>query len=116
MENPKRGEMTIALGEKTYQARVTMDVVMRIERSLGKGIIKIASSLSEADISTEQIVNIITPVVRAGGNDIKDVDIKKDLWDAGLAEGIRVCSEIIALVLNAGEDVGNVEEAGQLNL
>jgi len=116
VENPKRGELTIVLGEKKYKAKVTMDVVMRIERSVGKGIIKIASSLSQADISTEQIVNIITPVVRAGGNDVKEADIKKALWEAGLAEGIRVCSEIIALVLNAGEEVGNVEEAGQLNL
>ena len=116
MENPKRGELTITLGQKKYKARVTMDVVMRIERSVGKGIIKLASSLSQADVSAEEIVNIITPVVRAGGNDVKDADIKKDIWEAGLAEGIRVCSEIIALVLNAGEEVGNVEEAAQLNL
>ena len=39
MENPKRGELTIVLGEKKYKARVTMDVVMRIERSMGMGTV-----------------------------------------------------------------------------
>ena len=109
MENPKRGELTIVLGEKKYKARVTMDVVMRIERSMGMGIIKIAQQLSEANISTEQIVNMILPVIRAGNNDIKDADLKKDIWEAGLVAGITACSEIVASVLNAGNDEGNEE-------
>ena len=61
MENPKRGELTITLGQKKYKARVTMDVVMRIERSMGMGIIKVAQQLSEADISTEQTGQFPTP-------------------------------------------------------
>ena len=109
MENPKRGELTIVLGEKKYKARVTMDVVMRIERSMGMGIIKIAQQLSEANISTEQIVNMILPVIRAGNNDIKDADLKKDIWEAGLVAGITACSEIVASVLNAGNDEGHEE-------
>lgn len=107
MENPKRGELTITLGQKKYKARVTMDVVMRIERSMGMGIIKVAQQLSEADISTEQIVNIILPVVRAGSNNVKDTDLKQDIWEAGLVSGIQACSEIIAMVLNAGNNEGN---------
>lgn len=110
MENPKRGEMTITLGEKKYRARVTMDVVMRIERSMGIGIIKVAQKLSEADISTEQIVNIILPVVRAGSNNVKEADLKKEIWEAGLVAGIQACSEIIAVVLNAGNNEGNDQQ------
>ncbi len=110
MENPKRGELTITLGEKKYQARVTMDVVMRIERSMGMGIIKVAQQLSEAEISTEQIINIILPVVRAGSNNVKEADLKKDIWEAGLVAGITACSEIVAMVLNAGNDEGNDQQ------
>ena len=53
-------------------------------------------------------------MVRGGGNDIKEADIKKDIWEAGLADGIRVCSEIIAQTLGAGDDEGNEEQAAAL--
>jgi hypothetical protein len=114
MSNPKRGELEIVLGEKKYKGKVTLDVIMRIERQMGKGIVKVAQSLSEADITTEEIIAIITPVVRGGGNDIKEADIKKDVWEAGLADGIRVCGEIIAQTLGAGEVEGNEEQAAAL--
>ena len=114
MSNPKRGELEIVLGEKKYKGKVTLDVIMRIERQMGKGIVKVAQSLSEADITTEEMISIITPVVRGGGNDVKESDIKKDIWEAGLAEGIKVCSEIIAQTLGAGGNEGNEEQAEAL--
>lgn len=114
MPNPKRGELEIVLGQKKYNGKVTLDVVMRIERQMGRGIVKIAQSLSEGDLTTEQIIGVITPVVRGGGNDIKEADIKKDIWEAGLAESLRVCSEIIAQTLGAGDDEGNEEQAAAL--
>ena len=115
MTNPKRGELEITLGEKKFNGRVTLDVVMRIERQMGKGIVKIAQSLSEAEFTVEQMVGILTPVIRAGGNDVKEPDIKEALWEAGLVSGIQACSEVIASVLGVDEqDEGNVAEAEQL--
>ncbi len=103
------------LGEKTLTGRVTLDVIMRIERQLGRGIIKVATSLSEADISVTEILAIITPVVRAGGNDVKEKDVQGYIWDAGIADGIRVCSEILAEALGVSDDSeGNEEKAAQL--
>ncbi len=104
----------ITLGQKKYQGKVTLDIIMRIERGMGRGIVKIAQAMSEADITTEQMVAIITPVVRAGGNDIKESDIKKDIWDAGLSEGIRVSSEIIAQVLGVETNEGNDQQVEAL--
>ena len=46
MENPKRGELTIVLGEKKYKGKVTMDVIMRIENSCGMGIVKITNPIT----------------------------------------------------------------------
>ena len=114
MTNPKRGELKIVLGKKKYKGKVTLDVVMRIERQMGKGIVKIAQSLSEADISATEIINILTPVIRAGGNDIDDKEVGKAVWEAGLAQGIAGCSEIIAQALGAGGDEGNEAEAEAL--
>ena len=114
MENPKRGEMTITLGETTYKGRLTLDVTQRIERALGRGIVKIAQSLSEADITTEQIVAVITPVIRAGGNNVTEKDIKSLVWEAGVAKSLAVCTQIIGQILGVEEDEGNVEQAAEL--
>lgn len=115
MSNPKRGELEIILGETKYQGKVTLDVVMRIERQLGKGIVKIATSLSEADIGVTDVITILTPVIRAGGNDVNEKSVQKDVWEAGLTEGIRVCGEIVAIALGADQGAeGNEQEAEQL--
>jgi DhnA family fructose-bisphosphate aldolase class Ia len=114
MTNPKRGELKIVLADKKFDARVTLDVIMRIERSLGKGIVKIAQSMSEADVSVTDIVAILTPVIRAGGNDVSEKDVGEAIWDAGLAQGIAVCGEVLGQALGAGGDEGNEEEAGAL--
>ena len=115
MSNPKRGELKIVLGKKEYQGKVTLDVIMRIERQLGRGVVKVATSLSEADISVTEIIAILTPVIRGGGNDVTEKDIQKAVWDAGIAEGIKVCGEILAEALGAsGDDEGNVGEAEAL--
>ena len=114
MTNPKRGEIKITLGDQTYDGRVTLDVVMRIERQMGKGIVKIAQSLSEADISTFEVVGILTPVIKAGGNNVDEKAIGKAVGEAGLANGIAQCGEILALALGAGGDEGNEDEAEAL--
>lgn len=114
MTNPKRGELQIALGDVSFKGRVTLDVIMRIERQMGKGIVKVAQSLSDADISTFEVVQILTPVIKAGGNDVDEKKIGNAVWDAGLAVGMAACAEIMAQALGAGGDEGNAEEAAAL--
>ena len=114
MENPKRGELTIVLGEKKYKGKVTMDVIMRIENSCGMGIVKIAQTLSLGELTTSQMVNVLTPAIRAGGNDIKEKQVGEALWGAGLADGMKAIGEILSTVLSAGEEEGNEVEADRL--
>lgn len=114
MANPKRGEMMITLGEKKYKGKVTMDVIMRIENACGMGIVKITQSLSLGELTTTQMVNILTPVIRAGGNDIKEKEVGEALWGAGLADGMKSIGEILSTVLSAGEDEGNEVQADRL--
>jgi hypothetical protein len=76
--------------------------------------VKIAQGLSEANIGVMDIITIITPVVRAGGNDLSEKELQKDVWEAGLVEGIRVCGEIIAVALGSDNSEGNEEKAETL--
>lgn len=113
-ENPKRGELQIVLGEKKYKARVTLDVVKRIETACGQGVVRIAQTLSAGELTTTQMVSILTPVIRAGGNDVSEKKVGEALWDAGLADGMRSIGEILSQVLTSGDDEGNEKEAENL--
>ena len=112
-ENPKRGEMTITLGEKKYKARVTLDVVKRIETACNQGVVRIAQTLAAGELTTTQMVSILTPVIRAGGNDTSEKEVGQALWDAGLADGMKAIGEILSQVLASGDDEGNEKQAEQ---
>lgn len=84
---------------------------MRIEQNCGRGILTIANGLSKAEMSTQDMVSIMTPVLRSSGEDLKDKDVGKIIWEAGLTEGLRVIAEVVAFIIG-GEDQGNVEAVG----
>ena len=84
---------------------------MRIEQNCGRGILTIANGLSKAEMSTQDMVSIMTPVLRSSGEDLKDKDVGKIIWEAGLTEGLRVIAEVVAFIIG-GEDQGNVVAAG----
>ena len=88
-----------------------MDTIMRIEQNCGRGILTIANGLSKAEMSTQDMVSIMTPVLRSSGEDLKDKDVGKIIWEAGLTEGLRVIAEVVAFIIG-GEDQGNVVAAG----
>jgi len=111
VENPKRGEMELNLGGKTYKARVTLDAIMKIETSCGLGIVKVLSRLTEGELTTLQVCSTILPVIRGGGNDFSMKDVQEIVWEAGLANSMRAVGEILAIALTGGQDEGNEKKA-----
>ena len=113
MTNPKRGEFALSLGSQTYNCKINMDVMMRIEQNIGGSLLKMANQMAEADISAGQIIAVLTPVIRSSGTDVKDSDVKKLVWDAGLTNGVRAVAEVVAFIVGGGEDAleGNEVEA-----
>lgn len=114
MANPKRGELEIVLGKKKHKGRVTLDVVMRIEQSCNKSIVQVAQSLQSGQTTTSEMISILTPVIRAGGNDVDEKAVGEMLWHSGLAEGMKVIAEVVSAVLTSGGDEGNENEAERL--
>lgn len=81
---------------------------MRIEASIGKGILKVAQGLSEGEMSATEMIAILTPILRSSGKDLKDKDVSNIVWDAGFAEGLKAVAEVIAFVIGgAGGNEGN---------
>jgi hypothetical protein len=113
MTNPKRGEMQLNLGSQKFQCKINMDVMMRIETNIGGSLLKLANNMQAADISASQMVAVLTPVIRSSGEDVKDADVKKIIWEAGVADGLKAVAEVIAFIVSGGEEMaGNEQEAG----
>ena len=111
MTNPKRGEMQLNLGQNQFTAKVTMDGLARIESACGTGIVKILGKLTEGELTTTEVCSVLYPIIKGGGNDITFKEVQAAVWDAGLAEAMKACGEVLATALSSGQDEGNVVEA-----
>ena len=109
-QNQSRGEIEVRFGDEYYQGKVTLDIVRRLEGKFGCGIVKIAQRLAEGNLTMKQCASIIMLVMNAGNNDkkVKEEDVEVLIFEHGLTEGIRICGEVIAEILQTGEASGNV--------
>lgn len=74
-----------------------------------------AQKLSEGRATITEIVNVIYPAIKGGGNKVDQKDVVKKLETAGLINGMRVAGEILTVALNSGlKDEGN--EVAEENL
>lgn len=79
-------------------------------------LVKLATKLTGGDLTIGEITNILTPAFRGGGNDVKNNDIAKIIYEGGLPEGMRVCGEVLTNVLMAGNtDGSNDDESAEKN-
>tara|TARA_R100000908_G_scaffold11622_1_gene4157 strand:- start:1923 stop:2213 length:291 start_codon:yes stop_codon:yes gene_type:complete len=90
---------------------------MQAESACGTSLVRIATKLSEGDLTVMDIANVLTPAFKGGGNDVDQTKVAKIIYEAGLAAGMRVCGEILANVLMAGksDDEDNDEEGVEKN-
>ena len=114
MTNPKRGECAINLNGTTYNTKINLDSIMRIETACQRSFLKIAQDLSSGDFQMHHIVFILQTAIRGGGTDIKDAAMKNIIWEAGIVEAIAAVGQIMsrAIAGDQSEDAsGNEEEA-----
>ena len=105
MTNLLKAEKTLNFPNNvSYKAKMSLDTIMQIETALGSSIIKVANKLSSGDLTLSEIITVITLGIRAGGNDVKDNDVKKIVSEIGLVESIKVMGDLLALALNVDED------------
>ena len=73
--------------------------------------------LTEEDIcigckrTIEEIINVLTPAIKGGGNDVDATKVKQMIWKGGLVNGMRCAGEILTTALNSGLDNEGNEEA-----
>ena len=72
-----------------------------------------AQKLSKGECTLTEIINVIAPALKGGGNNFTPKELSQKVWKAGVIEGMRVAGEILTTALDSGQkDEGN-EEAEQ---
>jgi len=96
MANKLKGETTINLAGKDYKTRLTIDATIQIEDSCECGIIKLATRMAEADIRMSEVINVLLPALRGGGNDFQRKDVVKIVQNAGIVKATAAVANLIA--------------------
>lgn len=104
MANPMKGQIKLKLGDKEYNARLTIDAIMQIEDAVGFGIIKLATKMADADITMSHVVTVLLHALRGGGKDFQASDIKKIVQKTGIVESTSAVATLIAQSLSSDDE------------
>lgn len=96
MTNKLKGETTVNLAGKDYKARLTIDAIMQIEDACNMGIIKLAQQMSDGDVRLSNIISILLPALRGGGNDLQQKDVINIVQDAGIVRATTAVATLLA--------------------
>lgn len=110
MANPLKAQVDINLGGTDYKARLTVDAIIRIEEKVGCGIIKLATKMADADIRMTDLISVLTPALRGGGNDVREGDVKKMVSEVGIVETAQVVAELLTSSLSPPREEGEEED------
>ena len=73
-----------------------MNAIMEIEDACNCGIIKLATKMADADIRMSEIINVLHPAIRGGGNDLNRNDIIKIVQDAGILNSTTAVANLLS--------------------
>ena len=100
MANPLKGQVELELAGQIYKARLTIEAIMSIENALGSSLLKLASKMSDGDVGVTEIVNILHPGLRGGGNDLSMQQVMQIVDDAGIVASTVAISNLLGQTLN----------------
>ena len=104
MTNPLKGEIQLNIGGTEYKARLTVDAIMSIETQVGCGILKLAQRMSEGDIRVSDIIAVLTPALRGGGQNIQAKDVGNIVAEAGIVECTTAIANLLTMAISPTKD------------
>ena len=110
MTNPLKGEIEVELAGRKYSARLTLNSLIKIETALGCGIIRTAQKMAEGDVILNDVVQILLPALRGGGNDFKEKDIHNLIQETGIVASTVVAANLLAQTLTEDSEENSKEK------
>tara|TARA_B100000963_G_scaffold68748_1_gene57032 strand:+ start:4051 stop:4287 length:237 start_codon:yes stop_codon:yes gene_type:complete len=76
--------------------------------------VQVAQKLTNASATITDLVNVLTPAIKGGGNDIDEKKVRELIGKSGLIHAMKCAGDIVTKALETGQDEGN-EEAEEDN-
>ena len=110
MANPLKGEVEVTIGSETYKCRLTIDALVRIEDELDKGILELATAISEAKVRIRTLVVVLRHALRGGGNDFDDKKVGSIISSAGIVVASTEVAKLLAATLTDNDSEEEVDK------
>ena len=78
---------------------MTVDSIKKKETAVDMGIIKLAQKMGEGDIRMSQIIAVLLPALRGGGNDMQSADVTKLVEQTGIVKSTAAVANLLAATL-----------------
>ena len=75
---------------------------------------QVAQKLTNASATITDLVNVLTPAIKGGGNDIDEKKVRELIGKSGLIHAMKCAGDIVTKALETGQDEGN-EQAEEDN-
>ena len=108
--NKLKSEIKLKFEDNEYTARMSLDSIIRIEHALGFSILKLGNKIASAEITTSEIISVITLALRAGGNNFQDKDVKLMIANIGLLKAMKLAGELVTVALHIDEEDDDTEK------
>lgn len=118
--NKDRGYVLIELGDKTYEGRVNLNSIKKMEDGLGQSMLamgvklSMSASMGYADIRVDDMITILMAVI----NEVEEVDeteLSEQFLAAGLAQGPNALAPILDVMFqpaSTSDNETNEEDEG----
>ncbi len=75
---------------------------------------QLAQKLTSASATITDLISVLTPAIKGGGNDIDEKKVKELIGKSGLIQAMKCAGDIVTKALETGQDEGN-EQAEEDN-
>ena len=110
MANPLKGEVEVTIGSETYKCRLTIDALVRIEDELDKGILELATAISEAKVRIRTLIVVLRHALRGGGNDFDDKKVGSIISSAGIVVASTEVAKLLVATLTDNDSEEEVDK------
>ena len=82
---------------------------MKVESATGQSLVRITTLLSDGSLTMTDMVKILHPAIRGGGNDVTETEVAKIIYESGVAQSMVAVGEVLSNVLSGSR--GSDEES-----
>lgn len=103
MANRRRGEVSVAIGDRRYTLCLTLGALAELEEALGASdLTGLAGRFAEGRLASRDLIALLGATLRGGGHDLDDAAVARLPLTGGIEPIAAALGEALAAAFGAG--------------